>query len=110
MVLISDLTLAQAFASELDAIDVALANLANGGDVIAMTISNGPLTNIPEVDLDPPAVMGQSVSTLHIPHPSQMLTAIRTELEQRRSVVQARLAELGVSKPPQVEQPAPPSP
>lgn len=81
--------------AEVRSIDAALANLANGGTIISMSISPGDPQTMP----DELRGWNANVDTSYMPYPSQMLSAITGFLNERRVAIEHELTDLGVAFP-----------
>jgi hypothetical protein len=76
-------------------ISEALANFANGGVIIDMTISGGPLS---WPSGEPPAMrMPVSLPTIGIGYPAAMVDAITVALRARQQAINNELTSLGVT-------------
>jgi hypothetical protein len=74
----------------------ALDNLANGGVIINMTISGGPLT--PPSPGEPPTMrIPASLSTIGIEYPPAMTAGITAALQARIGAINNELATLGIT-------------
>lgn len=94
MVELADLTNAARLKSELQTLDLALANFAAGGRIVSLNVA-GPLPDpLPE---PLPSIFGVPVSTIDIDYPPQMVTAITTALQQRRAAIAKDLADMGIT-------------
>jgi len=99
---------------EAAAIDMALRGFDNGGRIVQMSVSPGPL---PEPsDEDPFArmrVSGMPVSTVEIEYPPQMVEGIKQQLQTRKAAIDRELTELGLTgiaaQPAQPAAPAAPA-
>lgn len=81
---------------ELSALDAVEKALAEGGVIIAMEVSPGPLPESSPDNPQPPS-FGIRVQTRDIKYPQQMVDSIKQQFTQRRAAIIAELKKLGVS-------------
>jgi hypothetical protein len=100
----ADLTRVNALYEEARLIVSALGNFSNGGRIIAMTVSPAAQIDVPPAvpgitGMAGPPIFGMSITvpTSSIEYPPQMVTSIRTALEQRRAAILAELTQLGMT-------------
>jgi len=81
---------------EANAIGQALQGFDNGGRIVAMSVSFGPLLEPTE---QAPIVrpMSAMVDVSGIEYPQAMVDAIRTSLQQRLAAINAELQQLGLT-------------
>jgi len=80
---------------EVRAIDMALQGFNNGGRIVQMSVSPGPL---PEDDEAMRGIMtGIAVDVSRIDYPPQMVESIRISVQQRLAAINTELQNLGVT-------------
>lgn len=80
--------------AEASMIESALQGFDNGGRIVEMSVSPGPLPEGADVIMRP---SGIPVSTVHIDYPPQMVDAIRQQLAARHDAIESELRALGLS-------------
>lgn len=81
--------------TEARTIEAALQGFDNGGRIVEMSVSPGPLPEGDDVIRGRPS--GIPVSTVHIDYPPQMVQGIREQLQARKAAIDAQLSALGLT-------------
>jgi len=81
---------------ELNTIDAVEQGFDNGGVIVSMEVSPGPLTE-PEPGQPQLLPFGVRVSTVNITYPPQMVECIKAAFAQRRNQIEAELTGLGLT-------------